>query len=305
MQLLIRPRRGTLILCCLSVLGTLFWMQSIQAAFAETEKGDRKMQNLATQIKNYQKSGDFDKALGISERALQSDPVDLEAYDARWRLIVKMFSETDARKMIVSEIEALLQAHPETPEILNAAHWGYMLLPDRAKNIPDSFFDKMLQYPKTELHLLALLGLAEQSEDASRKWHYYQRIIDEFTESDVPELSWYLLAYEEMLWLVAEDNSLASENYRDELIDRYLKAHLVFCQNTQQSLVWAYIGAVESRLKHNNRLDKALEILKRAGTRLGEAEEQTWIKRNDGSIEKAHNIDPRAQNRLRALQHKR
>ena len=161
-------------------------------------------------------------------------------------------------------------------------------LPGRAKNIPDSFFDKMLHYRKTELHLLALLGLASRSEDASQKWHYYQRVIDEFTESDVPELSWYLLAYEEMLWLVAEDNTLASENYRDELIDRYLKAHLVYCQNTQQSLVWAYVIAVESRLEHNNRLDKALEILKRAETRLGEAEEQTWIKRSKGSTEKTH-----------------
>ena len=65
-----------------------------------------------------------------------------------------------------------------------------------------SLFDKMLQYPKTELHLLALLGLAERSEEASQKWHYYQRVIDEFTASDVPVLSWYLLAYEEMLWLI-------------------------------------------------------------------------------------------------------
>ena len=174
-------------------MGTLCWTQCIKEAFAATEKGDKKKQDLATQIKNHQKSGDFDKALEISERALKSDPVDLEAYDARWRLIAKMFSEADGKKRIVSEIEALLQAHPETPEILNAAHWGYMLLPGRAKNIPDSFFDKMLQYPKTELHLLALLGLASRSEEASQKWHYYQRTIDEFTASDVPELSWYLL----------------------------------------------------------------------------------------------------------------
>ena len=195
---------GTLLLCCLSILGALFWTQGIKEAFAATEKGNKKKQDLATQIKNHQKSGDFDKALEISERALKSDPVDLEAYDARWRLIAKMFSEADAKKRIVSEIEALLQAHPETPEILNATHWGYRHLPDGVKNVPSSLFDKMLQYPKTELHLLALLGLAERSEDASQKWHYYQRVIDEFTASDVPVLSWYLLAYEEMLWLIEE-----------------------------------------------------------------------------------------------------
>ncbi|RKU05443.1 hypothetical protein C6503_27215 [Candidatus Poribacteria bacterium] len=288
MKLLGYPIHSALLLCCLSILGALFWTHGIKEAFAATEEGDKKMQDLATQIKNHQKSGDFDKALALSERALKSDPVDLEAYDARWRLIAKMFSETDAKKRIVSEIELLLQAHPETPEILTAAHWGYMLLPGRAKNISDSFFDKMLQYPKTELHLLALLGLASRSEDASQKWHYYQRVIDEFTALDVPVLAWYLLAYEQMLRLIEEDRSLASDNYADELIDQYLEAHLVYCQNTQQSLAWAYVVAVESRLKHNNGLDKALEILERAEARLGEEEEQKWIKRYEGSIEEAH-----------------
>ena len=287
MKLPSRTILGALLLCCLSVLGTLLWTQCIKEASAVTEKGDKKMQDLATQIKNHQKSGDFDKALEISERALKSDPVDLEAYDARWRLIAKMFSEADTKKRIVSEIEALLQTHPETPEILNAAHWGYRHLPDGVKNVPSSLFDKMLQYPNTELHLLALLGLAERSEEAPQKWHYYQRVTDEFTASDVPELSWYLLAYEEMLWLIEEDRSLASNDYADELIDQYLKAHLVYCRNTQQGLVWAYVVAVESRLKHNNELDKGLEILERAETRLGEEEEQTWIKRSKGSVEEA------------------
>lgn len=36
-------------------------------------------QDLTTQIKNYRRSGEFDKALEISARALKSDPVDLEA----------------------------------------------------------------------------------------------------------------------------------------------------------------------------------------------------------------------------------
>ena len=268
-----------------TALGTAFAETPAEADSKKPNNTHQQDQDLAKQIKRLHKLGEFDKALEISNRVLKSDPPDLEAYDPRWRLITKMFSEADAKKRIGSEIEALLHAHPETPELLNAAHWGYRHLPGRAKNIPNSLFDKMLQYPKTELHLLALLGFAERNEDASQKWHYYQRVIDEFTASDVPVLSWYLLAYEQMLWLVEEGRSLASDDYVDELIDRYLKAHLAFCQDTQQSLAWAYVVAVESRLKHNNRLDKALEILERAEARLGEEEEQKWIKRYEGSIE--------------------
>ena len=75
---------------------------------------DNRQQNLATQIKNYHRSGEFDKALEISARALESDPPDLEAYDSRWRLIAEMFSEADAKKKIRPEIESLLRTHPET-----------------------------------------------------------------------------------------------------------------------------------------------------------------------------------------------
>ncbi len=285
MKLLNRPIRSALLLCCLSVFGVLFWTRGIKEAFAASEEGERKMQNLAKQIEDHQKSGDFDKALEISQRALKSDPVDLAAYDARWGLIAKMFSEEDAKKSIIPEIEALLRTHPETPELLNAAHWGYRQLRGGAQNIPNSLFDKMLQYRKTELHLLALLGLAERSEGASQKWHYYQRTIDEFTASDAPELSWYLLAYEEMLWLAEEGRSLVSDDSLDELIDRYLKAHLFYCQQTQSWFGWAYTIAVKSRLKFNIRLDKALETLERAEIRLTEEEEQTWIKRGKGSVE--------------------
>ena len=129
---------------------------------------DKQQQDLATQIQNYHRSGEFDKALEISNRVLKSDPPDLKAYGSRWRLIGEMFSEADAKKTSSPEIETLLKIHPETPELLNAAHWGYRHLPGRAKNIPNSLFDKMLQYPKTELHLVALLGLAERSEDAGQ-----------------------------------------------------------------------------------------------------------------------------------------
>ena len=250
---------------------------------------NNQQQNLATQITNHHRSGEFDKALEISNRVLTSDPPDLKAYDSRWRLIADMFRETDAKKRIVHEIEVLLQAHPETPELLNAAHWGYVHLPGRAKNVPNNLFDKMLQYPKTELHLTALLGLAERSEDVHQKWHYHQRVTDEFTASDAPILSWYLLAYEEMLRLAEQDRSLASDDYLDELIEGLLKTHLAMCKETQQWFGWAYKEAVEWRLKFNNRLDKALETLERAEIRLAEKEEQTWlVENNNGTVEKAH-----------------
>ena len=248
---------------------------------------DDKQQDLATQIKNYHRSGEFDKALEISNRVLKSDPPDLEAYDSRWRLIAEMFLEEEAKNRISPEIKALLKTHPETLELLNAAYWGYMHLPGRAKNVPSSLIDKMLQHPSTTVYLTALLGLAERSEGTDQEWHYYQRIINECTISDGPS-SWYMMAHEKMLRLAEQDRTLTSDDYIDELIDRYLEAHLVYCQETQQSLAWAYVVAVELRLKHNNGLDKALEILKRAETRLGEAEEQTWIKRYEGSIEDAH-----------------
>ena len=60
---------------------------------------DKHQQDLATQIKNYHRSGEFDKALEISNRVLKSDPPDLEAYDARWRLIAEMFPEADGKKV--------------------------------------------------------------------------------------------------------------------------------------------------------------------------------------------------------------
>ena len=43
-----------------------------------------------------------------------------------------------------------------------------MTLPGRTKNVPNSLFDKMLQYPKTATYLSALLGLAARSEDFVR-----------------------------------------------------------------------------------------------------------------------------------------
>ena len=250
---------------------------------------DNHQQNLAIQIKDHHKSGEFDKALKISARALESDPVDLEAYDSRWRLIAEMFSGADAKRRILPEIESLLRKYPETPELLNTVYWGYMELPGsekREKNVPSSLFDKILQYPKTEVYLAALLGLAELSEDVHQKWYYYQRVIDEFTLSDAPILSWYWSAYKQLLQLAEADRSLVSNDELNELIDGCLKAHLSYCQETQQWFGWAYTEAVKYRLKFNNRLGKALEVLERADLRLAETEEQEWlIENNEGSVE--------------------
>ena len=249
---------------------------------------DKHQQDLATEIENHQKSGEFDKALEISERALESDPVDLEAYDSRWELIAEMFSREDAQKRIYPEIETLLQTHPETPEVLYTAYWGYRCLPDSAKDVPSNLLDKMLQYPRTKMYLVALLNLAERSEAVSQQWHYYQRVIDECTISDGPS-TWYWGAYQKMLRLAEEDRSLASDDYLNGLIDECLKVHLAYCKETQQWFGWAYTEAVKYRLKLNNRLDKALETLARAEIRLGEEEEQTWlVENNKGSVEGVH-----------------
>ena len=249
---------------------------------------DNSQQDLATQIENHRRSGEFDKALEISERALESNPADLKVCDSRWRLIAEMFPEEEAEKRIHSEIESVLRTQPENPEVLWTAYWGYRRLPDGAKNIPIELLDKILQFPGTTIYQAALFGLAERSEDARQQWHYYQRVIDECTPSDVRESSWYVGAHEDMLWLAEEDRSLASDGFLDELIDRLLKAHLSYCQDTQQWFGWAYTKAVKWRLKFNNRLDKALEILERAEARLEEKEEQEWLIENKkGSVEEA------------------
>ena len=250
---------------------------------------DNHQQDLATQIREHHRSGEFDKALEISAHALESNPADLEACGSRWRLIAEMFPEEDAKRRIHPEIESVLGTHPETPEVLETAYWGYRCVPNGKKNVPDSLFDKMLQYPRTKVYQAVLFGLAARSQDARQKWHYYQRFIDECTATDVPGLSWYYGIHEEMLWLAEEDHSLASDDSLDELIDRFLKALLSYCQDTQQWFGWAYTEAVKWRLKFNIRLDKALEILEHAEIRLEEEEEQKWlVENNKGSVEGAH-----------------
>ena len=246
-------------------------------------------QDLAAQFENYYQSGEFDKALKISARALESNPADLDVYGLRWKLIAKMFSEEDAKERIHSEIESLLKTHLETPEVLEAAYWGYRNLSHDAENIPNSLFEKMLQCPRTRGYQIALIGFAEQSEDVRQKWHYHQRHVDMYTDSDAPVLSWNLIAYEEMLWLAEENRSLTSDDELDELIDRFLKVLLSLCKETQRWFGWAYTKAVKWQLKLNVRLDKALTILELSEARLREAEEQEWlVENNRGSVEDAH-----------------
>ena len=147
----------------------------------------------------------------------------------------------------------------------------------------------MLQFPGTKAYQSALFALADQSQGVRQKWHFYQRLIDECTASDVPGLSWYLLGHEHLLWLAEDDRSLASDDQLDELIDRFLKAHLSHCQDTQHAFNPAYTQAATCRLKFNIRLDKALETLECAEIRLGEKEEQDrFVRYYKKSVEEAH-----------------
>lgn len=249
---------------------------------------DTHQQDLATQIKEYHQIGEFDKALEISARALESNPADLEAYRSRWRLIADMFPEKEARKRIQFEISSFLRTQPENPDVLETAYWGYRELPGDTDNIPQELLDKMLRYPHTKIYQAALFRLADRSPDTRQKWHVYQRFIDECTASDVPGFSWYLLAHQHLLWLAEEDESLASNDQLDVLLDRYLEAHRALCQDTLQWLGWAYTEAVKWRLKFNVRMDKALDILARAEVRLDDKEEQMWlIEHNKSSVEEA------------------
>ena len=248
---------------------------------------NKEQQNLSKQIDNLRRSGEFNKALEISEQVLKSNPPDFDAYNTRWDLMTEMFSETDAKERIYPEIETVLRTHPESSELYYTVHWAYRRFPGGAKNVPKDIFDKMLKYPGTITYLIALLGLAEQNEDEYQKWHYYERVINECTVSD-GRSTWYMSAYEEMLRLVEKDRSLADDDYIDELIDGLLNAHLYMCRETQQWYGWAYTNAVKHRIKLNNRLDKALETLECAEIRLGEKEEQEWIENKKGTVEYVH-----------------
>ena len=239
-----------------------------------------------SEAKKHMRMRQYEQALAACAHALKIDPNAYDAYGIRWSTLNEMMAPDEARAKINAEVEAFLEAEEEKPEVLHVAYWGYMYLPGRTQNVLESLFDRMLQYPGTKAYLSALRGLAERSQDAREKWHYNQRVIDEFTSSNAPILSWYLGAHEDMLRLSEKERSLASDEYLDVLIERCLQTHLAYCRNTEQWFGWAYTEAVKWRIKFGINLDKALETLERAEERLKEKEEQEWlVEHNKGTVE--------------------
>ena len=176
--------------------------------------------------KEYRRKRQYEQALAACKRAIEADPNACEAYNWRWLALGEMMAPDELRTTLNAEVESFLRAQPETPEVLHIAYWGYMRHHSRTQNVPDSLFDKMLQYPGTKASLSALLGLAERSQNAREKWEYNQRVVDEFTISNAPDPGWYLGAYEDMLRLAEQDSSLVSDESLDELIEHYLQANL-------------------------------------------------------------------------------
>ena len=131
------------------------------------------------------------------------------------------------------------------------------------------------------------MGLSERSEAASEKWHYYKRVVDEFTPSDVPELSWYILACEELLWLAKDDRTLATDALLDELLDILLEADLKHWQDSQKRFR-CYAKVVEWRITLNFGLDKALELLDSAEIEFSKKAEQSQNSDNEDAMEKAY-----------------
>lgn len=241
--------------------------------------------NGISEARTYLGKKQFEQALAACDRAIEADPHAYEAYGIRWTVLSEMMAPDETRAKMTTEVEAFLNTHPETPEVLHTAYWGYMEIPGRTQNVPQSLFDKMLQHPGTNVALLALLGLAERSQDPREKWEYNRRIIDEFT-ADIPDLTWYWGAYQDMLRLVEQNRSLASDDYLDELIERCLQTHLTYCRKKKSWFHRAYQESVIYRLKLGIRLDKALETLEPAEMLLQKKEFQEWV----GSMENLMNL---------------
>ena len=250
---------------------------------------------------------EYKEALAACTRAIEADRDAYDAYTIRWATLAELWgtrveivpppgarqkitilAPPELRQQISSKIEAFLESHKETPKALDTAYWGYMFLPGygRTDNVPEDLFTRMLQYPKTEAWLSALLGLAEKSDKPREKWDYYRRIIDESTAEDFPELSlWYAEAHTKMLKLAEQESGLADDEYLDELIDRYLQAHLTYSRSAKQWSGVAYTDAVKWRLKFGIKLDKASEALEQAERTLKEKETQEWLKQIGGNPE--------------------
>ena len=191
------------------------------------------------------------------------------------------------KRRSILKLKTLLKTLPETPELLDTVYWGYKRIPGGAINVPQSLTDRILQYPKTEIYLATLMGLSESSETASEKWHYYKRVVDEFTPSNVPILSWYILACEELLWLAKDDRTLATDALLDEIIDILLHADLQHWQDSQESFR-CYAKVVEWRITLNFGLNKALELLDSAEIELAKKTERSQNTNKEDAIEKAY-----------------
>lgn len=197
--------------------------------------------------------------------------------DNNWNALSETLAPDEVRVRIKSEVEVFLKSHPEeTPEVLVIAYWGYRCI----KDVPESLFEKMLQYPKTRASLVALIRLAELSDNPREKWEYYRRIINEFTFDECPDYG----THQDMLRLAAEDRSLTSDTELDTLIEGFLQICLAYLRKTQQNVQLAYTEAVQWRIKFGVNLDKALETLEYAEAHLKGKEYQQWlIERNKGS----------------------
>ena len=253
--------------------------------------------HLISHIRDSFDAGEFEQALEISTRALKTDPVDLEVYGLRWQVIARLFSDEEAKEKIHSEVENLLKTLPETTELLDVVYWGYKCIPGGAINVPQSLVDRIMQYPKTEIYLAALMGLSECSETASEKWHFYKRVVDEFTPSNVPELSWYILACEELLWLAKEERTLAQDDLLDELLNILLEADFQYWQDSQKRLR-CYAKVVEWRITLNCGLDKALELLDSAEIEIAGKKERAQNTNNEDTIEKAYKENSRLRGKV-------
>ena len=264
---------------------------------------EEKKENAADAIsaaREHLNKGEYEQALSACERAIKISPNAYDAYSLRWRIISRMMAADDAGAKIEAEIKSFLNEHTEKPETLYTAYSGYISLPGGAQNVPQSLFDKMLQHPGSQAYLSALNGLAERGQTAQEKWLYNQSIIDEFDISNAPQLSLYFKAHQDMLLLAEKTRSLASDEYLDKLIERFLQANLAYRRNTGKGVTKAYVDAVLWRLKFSINMERALATLESAIASFEQKEEQDWIAGAVQATEKQQRLE-KAKNDLKQL----
>ena len=218
--------------------------------------------------------GQHEQGLVACDRAIRADPGACEAYMLRWLVLAEILDPDEARRTRDREVEAFLACRADSPDVLLAAYWGYMGSSTSTESVPDSLFERMLEHPGTDAMLIALLGLAERSQDRRKKWECNRRVIDGFTASGTSYLRQYLGAHQDMLRLAEQDRRLASAAYLDELIERCLETFLTYCRTTQHAPLWAYRESVDFRIRLGIGLGRALEVLARAEAYLRDKVEQ-------------------------------